>query len=144
MVRLDRKDYQAIVSYCKEGKPEECCGLLGGIREENGDCRVKKVYYLTNTDHSPVHFSMDVKQQLAAIKDMRSLGITLIGNFHSHPGTPARPSEEDKRLAFDPKLRYMILSLMMAEPVLKAFRITGEEGSKTSKAELIEIIDKGA
>ena len=42
---------------------------------------------------------------------MRSHGWQLLGNFHSHPETPARPSEEDKRLVFDTSLSYLILSL---------------------------------
>ena len=66
---------------------------------------------------------MDPKEQLEAVKDIRACGLTLLGNFHSHPETPARPSEEDKRLVFDIRLTYLILSLMDGEdnPVLKAF-----------------------
>ena len=44
--------------------------------------------------------------------------------INSHPGSPSRPSEEDKRLAFDPDASYLILSLMEREkPVLKSFKI---------------------
>ena len=32
---------------------------------------ITKVYYLTNTDHAEDHFTMDPKEQLTAIKDMR-------------------------------------------------------------------------
>ena len=47
-----------------------------------------------------------------------------LGNFHSHPESPSRPSEEDKRLAYDKEASYMIISLMDIEnPVLKSFRI---------------------
>ena len=47
-----------------------------------------------------------------------------LGNFHSHPESPSRPSEEDKRLAYDREASYMIISLMDIEnPVLKSFRI---------------------
>ena len=44
---------------------------------------------------------MDPKEQLKAIKDMRANGLTPLGNWHSHPETPARPSQEDIRLAYD-------------------------------------------
>ena len=48
----------------------------------------------------------------------------MIGNFHSHPESPSRPSEEDKRLAYDSSVRYLILSLMdMDAPVLNGFEI---------------------
>lgn len=121
MIYLKEEDYRQIVAFAKEGLPNESCGLLGGTI--SGDERtVKKVYYLTNTDASPEHFSMDPKEQLQAIRDMRNEGLTMIGNFHSHPETPSRPSQEDKRLAHDSKSRYLILSLQdMEHPVLKAF-----------------------
>lgn len=135
MIYISKEDYKEIVEYAKSGLPNEACGLLGGTVD--GDSRrVEKVYYLTNIDASREHFSMDPREQFAAIKDMRANGLTLIGNFHSHPESPARPSEEDKRLAYDPKIRYLILSLMdMDAPVLKGFEIN----NGNVKAEEIEV-----
>ena len=53
----------------------------------------------------------------------------------SHPESPSRPSEEDKRLAYDSKASYMILSLMEPEkPVLNSFHI---EGDVSTKEELV-------
>lgn len=67
---------------------------------------------------------MNPKDQLNAVKDMRAKGYVPLGNFHSHPESPSRPSEEDKRLAYDKDASYMIISLMDIEnPVLKSFRI---------------------
>ena len=104
--------------------PEEMCGLLGG-EEKEGVRIVKEIYVLENQDHSREHFTMKPEDQLKAIKDMRKKGLVPLGNFHSHPETPARPSEEDKRLAYDRNASYMILSLMdQAHPVLKSFRIS--------------------
>ena len=71
---------------------------------------------------------MDPKEQFAAVKDMRTNGYEPLGNFHSHPESPSRPSEEDKRLAYDTKANYLILSLMEeGNPILKAFRIDEEK-----------------
>ncbi len=121
-VKLRQTDYDDIVAHAKAGLPNESCGLLAGTVE--GSLKtVKKVYLLSNPDQSPEHFSIDPKEQLAAIKDMRALGLSPLGNFHSHPSTPARPSEEDIRLAYDPKASYLILSLKEETPVLKAFGI---------------------
>ena len=103
--------------------PEEACGLIGGDTDANGNKTIKAVYPLTNVDHSSKHFSMDPREQIAAIRDMRQRGISPLGNYHSHPETPSRPSEEDKRLAFDSTASYLILSLAGKTPVLKAFRI---------------------
>jgi len=71
---------------------------------------------------------MDIKEQLAAVKDMRKNGMQMAGNFHSHPSAPALLSEEDKRLAYDFNTSYMVLSLMDASlPVLKSYKIDKEK-----------------
>lgn len=119
MIILSKEQLDSLVEHAKKVLPNEDCGLLGGT--VSGDVKtVEKIYFLTNTDASPEHFSMESAEQFAAVKDMRSEGLQLLGNFHSHPKSPARPSEEDKRLVFDTKLSYLILSLE-AEPSLKSF-----------------------
>lgn len=134
MIKLSRSDYEKIIAHAESELPNEACGLIGGVIE-GGDKIIKKVYLLTNTDHSNEHFSLDPKEQLAAIKDMRAEGIVPLGNWHSHPESPSRPSDEDKRLAYDSKASYMILSLMEREkPVLNSFHI---EGVNSEKEELI-------
>lgn len=123
MIYIKKEDYEEIIAYAKAGLPNEACGLLGGT-VDGKDRRIEKVYYLTNIDASREHFSMDPKEQFEAVKDMRANGLSLIGNFHSHPESPSRPSEEDKRLAYDSSVRYLILSLMdMDAPVLNGFEI---------------------
>lgn len=130
MIKITREQYADILEHSLKAVPNEACGLLGGI-EDNGEKLVKKVYLLTNIDNSPEHFSMDPKEQFAAVKDMRSNGWVLLGNFHSHPASPSRPSEEDKRLAFDSNASYFIISLMdESNIVLKSFKIQKDEVSE--------------
>ena len=74
------------------------CGLIAG--RFDGEVKVvEKVYFLTNVDRSNEHFSLDPKEQLAAVKDMRANEFAPLGNWHSHPESPSRPSDEDKRLS---------------------------------------------
>lgn len=130
MIKLTKSDFEKILAHAVKALPDEACGLIAGT-VEGGDKKIKKVYLLTNIDHSNEHFSLDPKEQLEAIKDMRKNGFVPLGNWHSHPESPSRPSEEDKRLAFDSKASYMILSLMDREnPVLNSFRITGDTAEK--------------
>lgn len=133
MLVMRREHYEAILAHARKHAPLEACGLIGG-RTEGDTKTVEKVYLLTNTDASAEHFSMNPDEQFAAVKDMRSRGIGLLGNFHSHPATPSRPSEEDKRLAYDTKASYLILSLAEEEPVLNSFLIDREK--KVTKEEL--------
>lgn len=72
---------------------------------------------------------------------MRANGYELLGNFHSHPESPSRPSEEDKRLAYDTKVNYLILSLMEIDnPVLKAFNIDEEKNVTVEEIKICDTI----
>ncbi len=129
-ITIKQEDFDQIVAYAKSKLPEEACGLIAGTWTEEGK-QIKKVYYLTNIDHTNEHFSLDVKEHLAAVKDMRKHGLTPLGNWHSHPETPSRPSEEDIRLAYDEKASYLILSLMEEDhPVLNSFHVSSKQASK--------------
>ena len=122
-VRLSSHDYQKLLAHALENLPNEACGLLAGT-ETDGVRDIKEVYLLTNTDASNEHFTMDPREQLAAVKDMRSKGLKPLGNWHSHPESPSRPSAEDVRLAYDPTASYLILSLQSRKASnLNAFRI---------------------
>ena len=133
VIELKLADYLEMVHHARALAPIEDCGLLGGTVAD-GVKTVEKVYYLTNTDHSEKHFSLDPKEQFAAVKEMRANGWQLLGNWHSHPASPSRPSEEDKRLAFDSKASYFILSLHGGEPVLNSFHVSREK--KVTKEDL--------
>jgi proteasome lid subunit RPN8/RPN11 len=125
-----------MIAAARAALPNEGCGLFAGRIE--GDIKtVEEVYCLKNTDESPEHFSMAAEDQFSVIRDIREKGLCLLGNFHSHPATPARPSEEDKRLAFDPSLSYVIISLKEEAPGLKSFAI--RQGS--AEEEVIEPIE---
>ena len=127
MVTMHKTDYETIVAHAKTCLPEEACGLIAG-HKDGEDAVVEKVYLLENIDHTNEHFSLDPAEQFAAIKDMRKNGLVPLGNWHSHPETPSRPSDEDKRLAYDSAAHYLVLSLMDEKnPVLNAFRIHGSD-----------------
>jgi len=136
MIYLNKSDLVAMIAHARVHLPEEACGLIGGVIDEEGNKHIKKVYYLENIDHSREHFTLSPQAQLSAIKDMRRNGFIPLGNWHSHPETPSRPSEEDKRLAYDSRASYLILSLAEEEPVLNSFHIEGD----TAEKETIEYV----
>ena len=122
MLILDASHYRCMIAHARSALPNEACGLIAGeLRGE--EKTVRAVYCLGNIDESPEHFSMSPEEQFRAIGNIRENGWTLLGNFHSHPATPARPSAEDIRMAFDSSLSYVIISLQKAEPALKSFSI---------------------
>ena len=121
MITLKQADFEKILAHAKKELPNEACGLIAGVKD-GADKHIQKVYLLTNIDHSNEHFSLDPKEQLAAIKDMRANGLVPLGNWHSHP---------ESRLAYDKTASYMILSLMeLDQPVLNSFHIEGDDAEK--------------
>jgi [CysO sulfur-carrier protein]-S-L-cysteine hydrolase len=138
-VTIKESDYDKILSHARKEAPIEACGLIAGL-DHDGVREIKKVYILTNIDHTSEHFSLDPKEQLQAVKDMRAEGLKPLGNWHSHPASPSRSSAEDIRLSFDSKASYLILSLMDNDnPDLNSFHV--EDGIST-KEELRIVSDQ--
>lgn len=140
-IKINKRDFDRMYEHARSVCPEEACGLIAGEDLEDGTRVIGKIYILTNTDHTNEHFTIDPKEQLSAIKDMRANGLKPLGNWHSHPESPSRPSEEDKRLANDSRASYLILSLMEEnKPVLNAFHIETQNGEKTVRKEELTIV----
>jgi proteasome lid subunit RPN8/RPN11 len=121
-IRINSSLLEEMTAYAESCLPNESCGLVAGKKDGSAKI-VERVYKLSNADASGVHFTIDPREHLAAIKDMRQRGLTPLGNFHSHPQTPARPSEEDIKLAFDPDASYIIVSLAEDKPAVGSFHI---------------------
>src|SRR5579859_3023862 len=108
---------QELIEHAREGDPDEVCGMLAGSVG-----RVERVFRVRNTADevaadrgvfrdratgvaSPgrraVHYYMDPKDQLRVYNEIDALGLELIGYYHSHTHSEARPSPTDVRLATD-------------------------------------------
>ncbi|MDR2905391.1 MAG: M67 family metallopeptidase [Helicobacteraceae bacterium] len=136
MIKIPREIIDAIVAHAQKDSPIEACGYLAGeISGAAAEIReVKKIYQMSNADKSEEHFAFDPQEQFNAFKDAIANKMKLIACYHSHPATPARPSEEDIRLAYDPNISYVIVSIAEGKPVVKSFRI------KNGAAENEEIV----
>lgn len=105
-----------ILASARSEAPEEVCGWLAG---EGG--RVEWIYPVPNVAESG--FRMHPEAQLSAMREIREAGLDLVGTYHSHPRTPARPSVRDLQLGSYPDCLHLIVSLV--EPAVRAFRISG-------------------
>lgn len=117
-MKIKRSIIDNIIVHAKGGIPIEMCGYLA-----SQDGVVTKHYELTNVDNSEDHFTFDPKEQFETLKDARNKGLEVCAVYHSHPVTPARPSEEDIKLAYDPNISYVIVSLANGECDVKSFKI---------------------
>ena len=121
IMKLSPSVVESIVEHARKETPVEACGYLACSEEEG---LIVHHYELTNLDRARDHFTMDPSEQFDAVRDMREKGLKLAAVYHSHPDTPARPSIEDIRLAYDPDISYVIISLAVPEEiVIRSFRI---------------------
>lgn len=118
MLKIKREAYRQIIKSAREVFPNEACGYLAGK-----DGIITHCFPITNTDASPEHFSFDPHEQFEVLRKTRELGLVIIANYHSHPQTPSRPSEEDIRLAYDPDIVYGIISLASGDEHFNLFQI---------------------
>ncbi len=118
MLRLPLPILDRIVAHARAEVPVEACGLLAGR-----DDTVERHFRMTNADRSAEHFTLDPREQFAAARAIRTAGLKTLAVYHSHPASPARPSAEDIRLALDPSVLHVIVSLAGAQPEAAAFRI---------------------
>lgn len=118
MIFIKQSILDQIVAHAKNDLPNEACGYLAG-----NDDVISLGYPMTNIDNSRDHFSFDPSEQFQTVKDARSKGLQILANYHSHPETPARPSEEDIKLAYDPEISYIIISLANGQVDVKSFKI---------------------
>lgn len=121
-MKIEQSVIDEIIRQASQEAPDESCGYLLGK-----DDVVMENYPMENIDHSPEHFSFAPKEQFAALRYARQHGLKILANWHSHPASPSRPSQEDLRLANDPTIRYAILSLLDGKPNLNSFKIVKGE-----------------
>ncbi len=117
-MRILKNVYEQLLAHSHKGSPMEACGYLASY-----DGVIVEAYPLTNIDSSREHFSFEPKEQFAAVRQARGKGQRVCAVYHSHPASPARPSEEDIRLAFDPAMLYVIVSLAGGIEEIRAFWI---------------------
>ncbi len=117
-IGLSRDVVKRIIEYARKDVPNETCGYLVGTGHI-----VDRVIPMTNADHSPESFHFVPEEQFAALKTTSAMKQILVGVYHSHLTTPARPSTTDIAQAYDPNFIYVIVSLLSNPPEMKAFFI---------------------
>ena len=103
--------------------PNECCALLiGVVAAPPAPARVTRLVFADNVAPDPrIGFELDPKVLIAVLRALREAeaagpgsgggGERLLGHFHSHPDAPARPSAQDRALAHEPGLFWLIQSV---------------------------------
>jgi proteasome lid subunit RPN8/RPN11 len=116
--RLAGRIADAIVEHARRSWPRECCGLLLGQGEE-----VLEAVPAPNLAPDPNRFVLDPTTHIRVRREARNRGLDVVGYYHSHPNSPAEPSARDVAEAADDDAVYLIVSLEMDTPSVRAFTI---------------------
>lgn len=105
-VRITAGALAAIRTEAARAYPHEGCGALLGP----ADGEVREAIPLPNVekDAPRVRFTVSPQDYLAMEEQADARGLRLLGFWHSHPDHPARPSETDRRYAWEGLLTLVI------------------------------------
>ena len=117
-MQIQESVLQLIYDHGKQAYPEEGAGLLLG--SDDGDIRkIAKILPLENSreENARSNRYLITPQEIMQGEDYAfSLGLDIVGIFHSHPDHPNRPSEYDREWAL-PWYSYLITSINQGEAV---------------------------
>ncbi|OJV40099.1 MAG: hypothetical protein BGO25_09745 [Acidobacteriales bacterium 59-55] len=135
-------DYEALRKHGEETYPHECCGVLLGKSEPEGNI-VREIVRAGNTRTDSAHNRYNIApQELVKIqRQARGLGLDIVGFYHSHPDHPAQWSPTDFAEAHWLGCSYIITSVEKGKAaVTNSFLLSGTaEDNKKFEDESIEI-----
>jgi len=106
-----------IVDHARRQAPQECCGMLIG---DSGDV-LECVPARNIADRPTVRFLIDPHDHVQALRSARARGLDVVGFYHSHPRSPAVPSETDLAEATYADQLLLIVSLQQTSPDLRLY-----------------------
>jgi proteasome lid subunit RPN8/RPN11 len=92
--------------------PYECCGLLIGKFEADGSKNVLETFAISNAREEAAkrnRFLIQPEELLRGEKYARDKKLDVVGFYHSHPDSPAVPSQYDLEHAW-PQYSYIIVT----------------------------------
>jgi proteasome lid subunit RPN8/RPN11 len=103
---LPRALRAALVAHLRGCLPGEGCGFL--VRDASGGVRFVPA---RNVDPDPTRgYTVEPIDLIDTFRQAQAAGGAVTGVVHSHPRTPARPSDRDARQWFYPELLMVVVS----------------------------------
>ena len=96
MLHITYTDYEALRAHGEETYPNECCGVMLGKSEPDGN-HVHQIVRAGNTRTDSAHnrYHIAPEELIAAQRQGRTSGLDIVGFYHSHPDHPAQWSATD-------------------------------------------------
>jgi len=142
MLRIGRKEYDAVRRHGEETYPYECCGVLLG--HVDGDVRtVTSIARAGNTRTDSAHnrYHIDPRELIRIQREGRERSRDIVGFYHSHPDHPAHWSATDFAEAHWYGCSYVITSVEKGiAAVTNSFLLSGmDENEKQFDDEAIVV-----
>ena len=90
MITIVQRVLDDVKAHARQEAPRECCGVLIG----RGQAILESARALNLSDGTS-RFLIDPRDHIRAMRDARTRQMDVIGFYHSHPRSPAVPSETD-------------------------------------------------
>ena len=144
MIKIDAARLADISRHAAAAYPHECCGLLIGRLEDDGQTRVViETYAVENAwaeaDALDHRMQITPADYLRAEREFGKLGLGVVGNYHSHPDHPAEPSQFDlAHLAPWPTMSYIVVSVRNGQAAdLRSWQLAAD-GSRFIEEEILK------
>jgi len=162
MLHIPSGIIQDMIAHARELAPHECCGMLSGKTQTVTEsyritnilanmseqelsrfegAKLSDLKQLSPEERADIAFQMDAREMAVAQRDIRSKELDLLGFYHSHTFSPARPSQTDITIAMEfesyrkklnlPEPLHLIISLEDTEsPDIRAYRIQDSQATE--------------
>jgi proteasome lid subunit RPN8/RPN11 len=162
MLHIPSDIIQDMIAHARELAPHECCGILSGknktviesyritnilatMSEQElsrfEGAKLSDLKHLSPEERADIAFQMDAREMAMAQRDIRSKNTDLIGFYHSHTASPARPSQTDITIAMEfenyrtklnlPAPFHFIVSLEKSDsPDIRAYSIQDSQATE--------------
>jgi proteasome lid subunit RPN8/RPN11 len=111
MITIAEQQLTEIREHGVRDYPYECCGLLLGRFDERGKT-VRETYPISNAREESAkrnRFLIEPEELMRGERYARANDLEVVGFYHSHPDSPAVPSQYDLEHAW-PTYSYIIVS----------------------------------
>jgi proteasome lid subunit RPN8/RPN11 len=143
MLKVSRKDYDALRRHGEETYPNECCGVLLGRFEDDDSRVVTSTARCGNTRTDSLHnrYNIDPRELVRIQREGRERGEDIVGFYHSHPDHPAQWSKTDFEEAHWIGCSYVITAVEKGKAAItNSFELVGaDENDKRLLDEKVEL-----
>lgn len=93
---LSQKQRRVLKGHAQNYFPYESCALLFG-KADKDTAEISEIFLAQNTEKSSVSFTISNDELIRGYSKAESIGLDVVGIFHSHPHSEAVPSSTDRK-----------------------------------------------